>query len=95
MTVSNSLHSLLDYECLLFFMTDLRVGHLFTFHCPLVNTPQLNTRLLMNELQWNTRLLMNELELNLWNLLTWTELSNDGSLLNKLLTNSFITLGQI
>jgi hypothetical protein len=40
----------MDYECLLFycdwFGSDLRAGHFFSFRCPLVNTPQLNTQLL-------------------------------------------------
>jgi hypothetical protein len=44
MTVYDSLHSLLDYECLLFHCdwlgSDLRAGHFFSFRCPLVN-PQL------------------------------------------------------
>jgi hypothetical protein len=48
MTTLGSLHSLLDYECLLFYCdwlgSDLRVGHFFSFRCPLVNTPQLNTQ---------------------------------------------------
>jgi hypothetical protein len=50
MTVSDSLHSLLDYECLPFHCdwlgSDLRVGHFFSFCCLLVNTPQLDTQLL-------------------------------------------------
>jgi hypothetical protein len=49
-TAQDSLHSLLDYECLLFYcdwlVSDLRVGHFFSFRCPLVDTPQLNTQLL-------------------------------------------------
>jgi hypothetical protein len=49
MAVQDSLHSLLDYECLLFrcdcLGSDLRVGHFFSFRCPLVNTPQLNIEL--------------------------------------------------
>jgi hypothetical protein len=49
MTVCDSLHSLLGYECLPFHCdwlgSDLRIGHFFSFHCPLVNTPQLNTQL--------------------------------------------------
>jgi hypothetical protein len=49
MTVSASLHSLLDYECLLFCCdwlgSDLQIGHFFSFRCPLVNTPQLNIEL--------------------------------------------------
>jgi hypothetical protein len=47
MTVEDSFHSLLDYECLLFHCaqlgSDLRIGHFFSFFYPLVNTPQLNT----------------------------------------------------
>jgi hypothetical protein len=47
MTAEDSLHSLLDYECLLFYSdwlgSDLRIGHFFSFRCPLVNIPQLNT----------------------------------------------------
>jgi hypothetical protein len=43
----------LDYDCLLLYSffywdwlgSDLRVGHLFSFRCPPVNTPQLNTKL--------------------------------------------------
>jgi hypothetical protein len=46
MTVYDSLHSLLDYECLLshcdWFGSDLRTGHFSSFSCPLVNTPPLN-----------------------------------------------------
>jgi hypothetical protein len=49
-TACDSLHSLLDYDCLLFHSdwlgSDLRIGHIFRFRCPLVNTPQLNTPLL-------------------------------------------------
>jgi hypothetical protein len=49
MTVWDSLQSLLNYECLLFHCdwlgSDLRIGHFFSFRCPLVNTPQLNTQL--------------------------------------------------
>jgi hypothetical protein len=48
-TTSDTLHSLLDYESLLFhcdwLCSDLRVDHFFSFRCPLVNTPQLNTQL--------------------------------------------------
>jgi hypothetical protein len=48
MTVYDSLHSLMDYESLPFrrdwFGSDLRVGHFFSFRCPLVNTPQLHTQ---------------------------------------------------
>jgi hypothetical protein len=48
MTAQDSLHSLLDYECLLFYCdwlgSDLRSGQLFSSRCPLVNTPQLNTQ---------------------------------------------------
>jgi hypothetical protein len=82
MTVSDSLHSWLDYECLPFCCdwlgSDLRVGHFFSFRCPLVNTPQLNTRFLTNELR-----------LNHWNLLNWTEFSSDGSLANE--SESYVT----
>jgi hypothetical protein len=50
MTAEDSLHSLLDYECLLFCCdwlgSDLRISHFFSFRFPLVNTPQLNTELL-------------------------------------------------
>jgi hypothetical protein len=60
MTVYNSLHSLLDYECLLFhcdcFGSDLRIGHFFSFRCPLVNTPQLNTPLLNSLLNSLTKI---------------------------------------
>jgi hypothetical protein len=49
MTVWDSLHSLLDYECLRFhcdwLRSDLRIDHFFSLRCPLVNTPQLNTEL--------------------------------------------------
>jgi hypothetical protein len=42
------IRSLLDYECLLFSCdwlgSDLRIGHFFSFRCPLVNTPQLHTQ---------------------------------------------------
>jgi hypothetical protein len=56
-TVYDSLHSLMDYECLLFCRnwlgSDLRIGHFFSFRCPLVNTPQLNTELLLrNQSEW-------------------------------------------
>jgi hypothetical protein len=48
MAVQDSFHSLLDYECLLFHCgwlgSDLRIGHFFSFRCPLVNTPQLNSQ---------------------------------------------------
>jgi hypothetical protein len=57
MTVRVSLHSLLDYERLLFYCgwlgSNLRIGHLFSFHCPLVSTPQLNTQL---SYEWITEL---------------------------------------
>jgi hypothetical protein len=53
MTGQDSLHSLLNYECLLFHSdwlgSDLRVGHFFSLRRPPVNTPYLNTQLL-NEL---------------------------------------------
>jgi hypothetical protein len=49
MTGQDSLHSLLNYECLHFHCdwlgSDLRAGHFFSFRCPLVSTPQLNTEL--------------------------------------------------
>jgi hypothetical protein len=67
-TVSDSLHSLLDCECLLFrcdwLGSDLRVGHFFSFRCSLVKTPQLNTELLTNALRTES---LNSLELN-WSL---------------------------
>jgi hypothetical protein len=48
MTPWDSLHSVLDYECLLFCCdwlgSDLRIGHFLSFRCPLGNTPQLNTQ---------------------------------------------------
>jgi hypothetical protein len=47
MTLYDSLHPLLDNACLLFCCdwlgSGLRIGHFFSFRCPLVNTPQLNT----------------------------------------------------
>jgi hypothetical protein len=50
MTAYYSLHSLLDYECLLLHCdwlgSDIRIGHFFSFRCPLISTPQLNTQLL-------------------------------------------------
>jgi hypothetical protein len=50
MTALDSLHSLQDYECLLFrrerLGSDLRIGHFFAFHYPVVNNPQLNNELL-------------------------------------------------
>jgi hypothetical protein len=53
MTAHDSLHSLLDYECLLicrgWLGSDLRIGHFFSFRCPLVSTPQPNSELLTNE----------------------------------------------
>jgi hypothetical protein len=49
-TVYDSLHSSPDYECLPFLCdwlgSDLRIGHFFSFRCPLINTLQLNTQLL-------------------------------------------------
>jgi hypothetical protein len=49
MNFQDLFHSFLDYERLLFhcdrLCSDLRVGHFFSFRCPLVNTPQLNTQL--------------------------------------------------
>jgi hypothetical protein len=72
MTVSYSLHSSLDYERLLFHCdwlgSDLRIGHFFSFRCPLINTPQMNTEL---SYDW-TR---SPLWLNHWTLLNWTELN--------------------
>jgi hypothetical protein len=66
MAACDLLHSLLDYECLLFHCdwlgSDLPIGHFFSFRCPLVNTPQLNT-----ELSYEFRMI--EFSLN------WTELS--------------------
>jgi hypothetical protein len=54
--MEDSLRSLLDYECLLFHRdclgSDLRVGHFFSFRCPLVNTPQLKTQLFLRMNQW-------------------------------------------
>jgi hypothetical protein len=73
MAASDSLHSLLDYECLLFHCdwlgSDLRVGHFISFRCPLVNTPQLNTRF-----KWTIELSY-EWMIELTNELNWTELS--------------------
>jgi hypothetical protein len=46
MSAKNSLYSLLEYECLLFYCdslgSNLRIGQFFSFRCPLVNTPQPN-----------------------------------------------------
>jgi hypothetical protein len=54
-TALDSLHSLLDYERLLFYCvwlgSDSRVGHFYSFRCPLVNIPQLNTELSYEWLQ--------------------------------------------
>jgi hypothetical protein len=51
-----SLHSLLDYECLPFCCdwlgSDLRIGHFFSFRCPLVNTPLNCSYEWINELSW-------------------------------------------
>jgi hypothetical protein len=59
-------HSLLDYERLHFhwnrLLSDLRVGQLFIFHSPLVNTPQLNTEL---SYDWTTAESVSE-SLNDW-----------------------------
>jgi hypothetical protein len=54
MTVSDSLYSWLDYECLLcdWLRSDLRIGHFFSFRCPLVSTPQLNNELLRMPNDW-------------------------------------------
>jgi hypothetical protein len=41
--------------------SDLRIGHFFSFRCPLVNTPQLNTQLLNS-------LTIESLEFNEWTL---------------------------
>jgi hypothetical protein len=64
MTAWDSLHSLLDYECLLFHCdwvgSDLRIGHFFSFRSPLVNNPQLNTQ------RNSTELLKSELWTNEW-----------------------------
>jgi hypothetical protein len=58
MTAYASLQSLLDHQCIPFrcdwLGSDLRVGHFFSFRCPLVNTPQLNTQLLNCVLTWTT-----------------------------------------
>jgi hypothetical protein len=57
MTVTDSLHSLLDYERLLFCVTlgsDLWISHFFCFRCPLVNTPLLNTEFLTSAEWLNT-----------------------------------------
>jgi hypothetical protein len=49
MTAYDSLHSVLDYECLHFYCDflgpDLGIRHFFRFRFPLVNIPQLNTRI--------------------------------------------------
>jgi hypothetical protein len=60
MNVDKSLHSLLDYKCLLFCRdwlgSDLRIGHFLSLRCPLVNTPQLNTELSSEfSYQWTSR----------------------------------------
>jgi hypothetical protein len=75
MIVYDSLHSLPDYEYLLFhcdwFGSDLRIGHFFSFRCPLVNTPQMNNQFpnsLMTE--W-LNCLKSE---HSWTELSWTEL---------------------
>jgi hypothetical protein len=58
--LSNLLHSLLGYECLLFYYdwlgSDLRIGHLISFCCLLVNTPQRNTQLLNSGLSCKRRI---------------------------------------
>jgi hypothetical protein len=98
MAAWDSLHSLLDYECLLFHCdwlgSDLRIGHFFRFRCPLVSTPQLNTELpnslttewlnsLTNELSWT----------ELWALLRMNEWMNEW--INESSTrSSFITRGE-
>jgi hypothetical protein len=75
MTVSDLLNSFLNNEHLLFLRdwlgSDLQVIHIFSFRCPLVNTPQLNTQLL------------NSLTAELWLFyvcrvieLSWTELTS-------------------
>jgi hypothetical protein len=50
MTVYDSLHALLDCQCLFFhgyrLGSGLRIVHFFSFRCPLVSTTQLNTQLL-------------------------------------------------
>jgi hypothetical protein len=69
MTVYDSLYSLLDYKCLLFhgdwLGSGLRIGHFFSFHCTLVNTPRLNIKLLNSEFSYEwwmtTHLRMNSL----------------------------------
>jgi hypothetical protein len=62
MTVYDLIQSLLDYERLLFYCdwhgSDLRIGHFFSFRCPLVNTPQLSYewtgwRLQYDSIEWS------------------------------------------
>jgi hypothetical protein len=73
MTAWDSLHSLLDYECLLFHCdrlgSDLRIGHFFNFLCLLVNTPQLNIQLL-NSLTTESESLTNSITRGEWREIT-------------------------
>jgi hypothetical protein len=53
--------------------SDLRIGHFFSFRCPLVSTPQLNTRL---PYDWTTTLLRIPNEESFATELSWTELTS-------------------
>jgi hypothetical protein len=56
LTINHCLNTWLDYECFLFcrdgFGSDLRIGHFFSFRCPLVNTPLLNCLLNSLTKEW-------------------------------------------
>jgi hypothetical protein len=88
MTAYDSFHSFLDYKRLLFHCdwlgSDVRIIHFFSFRCPLVNTPQLNTQLLNSLLRitWKTTY-------------EWTGCRLPIRLLNELTNElSFITRGE-
>jgi hypothetical protein len=90
MSVWDSFNSFLDYECLLshsdWLGSNLRVGHFFSFRCPLVHTPQLNTQLSYE------RILVYEWRLN-WTELNWTELNWSVNLSLSLILRPTVCLG--
>jgi hypothetical protein len=85
MIVSDSLHSSLDYECLISYCdwlgSDLRIGHFFSFRCPLVNTPQAE----------HSNLLRVRIIDSLMNEISSTEISNEGSLTTESESESYVT----
>jgi hypothetical protein len=55
--------------------SDLRVGHFFSFRCPLANTPQLNIQLMNSELSCKRRIMAYLRMTNQWRLNYWTAIS--------------------